>query len=754
MKLHVTAVLCILCGFMQAFSPGDFQGVVMDKSDGLPWQQMHNFLQGCWMTWSKTRSALPRKDAAFDGPAIFIGDCAVKKGIVDPGDLKKAGADGFVLVVGAKNIGIAAQDPWALFAGVGRLAQMMGVRPAPGGKWTVVNPPVQLKETVMIECPDFHYRNGNDPLAMCFGMMMLADPRRGASPELFDPGKTGSDLWIDHTAGYLVPRLKFQKEHPEYYAMRENGKRIEEFSDHRTPLCLSNPDVKRISAERMLEWIKLNPDKRYFFVSQGDTVIWCRCPDCEKLDETPGKYSARLLHWVNHVADAVGKAAPNKTILTHAYAGANEPPLKIKPSPNVCVAYANGMGNYPFFAHSLKSGELDTQLKILKDWAAISKTAPGVDEYIGGCYQPAFIDQTADRYRKLKEAGADAIFFSYGSPTNFPAAFRYLHGRLLWNTKENPLAVVEEFADGYYSKAAEGVKAYFRTMSAQYRKTLGSKLKDRYPVDFYTRAYVENANRDLAEAAGLADSPILKKELSGERYLFLVDALTHLPNYNDSSFVDMILKEMAIAAADSGREKTYMRELGDAVRKIGNPEVEKMLQGRIGKVVAPMPQRDAKGIELPIGGWMNADFGPAVYGPAQSPASPPKFAVAVFQKAKGGRSESSSQMDCSFELSGEEAEKINQLLLEGQTGITKWASESHRKSKMESSMEISINDRTVYQGPFIFVMDNWSRQEIPIPAGILKAGNNMIVIRHTGKSRGPFAMNWLLLSRTKFNFKN
>lgn len=45
----------------------------------------------------------------------------------------------------------------------------------------------------------------------------------------------------------------------------------------------------------------------------------------------------------------------------------------------------------------------------LKGWLGRGGQRPLVCEYIGGTYQPAFVPQTADRYRYLKNAESEAL---------------------------------------------------------------------------------------------------------------------------------------------------------------------------------------------------------------------------------------------------------------------------------------------------------------------------------------------------------
>ena len=91
------------------------------------------------------------------------------------------------------------------------------------------------------------------PLVRIFDEM--GDPRAALNPELF---QKDSDLWFDHNAGYMVPKKMYYDAHPEYYALRLNGRRIPKTtSDAYIHLCMSNPDVQRIATERVLGWIRL-----------------------------------------------------------------------------------------------------------------------------------------------------------------------------------------------------------------------------------------------------------------------------------------------------------------------------------------------------------------------------------------------------------------------------------------------------------------------------------------------------------------
>jgi len=66
--------------------------------------------------------------------------------------------------------------------------------------------------------------------------------------------------WSVHTFYPLMPPAEFFDTHPEYYSLIE-GKRIHEHAQ----LCLTNPDVLEIIAERLLQKMRENPSNLIYF---------------------------------------------------------------------------------------------------------------------------------------------------------------------------------------------------------------------------------------------------------------------------------------------------------------------------------------------------------------------------------------------------------------------------------------------------------------------------------------------------------
>ncbi len=60
-------------------------------------------------------------------------------------------------------------------------------------------------------------------------------------------------------------------------------------------------------------------------------------------------------------------------------------------------------------------------------------------------------------------------------------------------------------------------------------------------------------------------------------------------------------------------------------------------------------------------------------------------------------------------------------------------------------VRITINGRVVFEGPNTAAERNWSPQEVAIPAGVLKAGDNEIRIATGEKSTAP-DQGWFMVA--------
>lgn len=283
-----------------------------------------------------------------------------------------------------------------------------------------------------------------------------------------------------HSFDRLVPPEKYFDEHPEYFSLVDGSRRR-----NGNQLCLTNPEVLRISIESVERWIAEHPDATILSVSQNDGYGACECDNCRRVErEEGGVASGPILRFVNAVAEAIGKKHPDKLIDTLAYAYSEVPPAKVRPRPNVRIRLCK---YHTCEAHPFAQCPLNRNFqKNLEAWSRITNQLyvwhynTNFSHYLMPF--PNFDELAADvpAYQKNGVVG----LFMQGSLTaggrSENADLRaYAIARLLWDTSTDVPALVRQFHEAYYEEASGPMMEYFELMHKQVRpqpKGLGSHL--------------------------------------------------------------------------------------------------------------------------------------------------------------------------------------------------------------------------------------------------------------------------------------
>lgn len=521
--------------------------------------------------------------------AITVGRAATRLGLLSQEDRDWCGREGFVISSRDNTITIAGATPvGTLFGAQTFIERQARLRPDKKEQ----TPPRVVPEHHR-ERPTFLVRRLYRFADYKYRYQALPDPRQGADPELFED----SDLFIDHTAGYLVPRKLYFKDHPEYFALRR-GKRTAE-RDLGVHLCLSNPAVTRISIERMDAWMRKNPEDFLFPVTSGDWSAFCQCEECHKLDppgvpEKSYDMCTRELHWVNGVARAMAERHPEKRILCFAYAATRVPPPVARPESNVWVSLAIWRFRYPlFFDHvmarrpeRLIEGE---GVKLLERWVEIVPDRLCVFEYPPNTYEPVMLENTASRIRFLAGKGVRGISICYGNPASedFAGLFHHIYSRLMWNPKVDVYAEAARYLDKQYGPGGKHLLRYFELCRHRYRQTLQDEtpLDDSFwPVGFYSGSFVDAARGAFEEAAQAnRAAPALRNAVQVKEFHFLYQVLSHLPRDKSGKVapqrVTSLLSRLSALAQEAKLVKAFMSLAG------AKPEsLEKQVPG-CGKLV-------------------------------------------------------------------------------------------------------------------------------------------------------------------------
>ncbi len=314
-----------------------------------------------------------------------------------------------------------------------------------------------------------------------------------------------------HTFNTLCPPEKYFDTHPEYFS-EVNGQRVKEH----TQLCLTNPDVLKIAIETLLAGIRKDPTAKLFSVSQNDWHRFCTCPACKAIDDREGSHSGTLIEFVNKVAAAVEQEFPDIWIETLAYQYTRKPPKTVRPRHNVvprlCTIECD-------FSKSLGQNPYKQNLKFVEDihgWSAIT------DKLYIWDYTTNFRNYTSPfpnvlalrgNVRFFRDNHAVGLFEQgayQGRHGDFAELKAWLLARWLWNPELEFEALMTDFFNGYYGKAAPHVRAYFDEAHTFYQNPAEKPLlifedisKSDLSDDFLQRAL---ALWQKAEAA-VQDSP-------------------------------------------------------------------------------------------------------------------------------------------------------------------------------------------------------------------------------------------------------
>jgi len=694
------------------------------------------------------------EDGKIPAGVIVVGTLARRAGIVSQAKLDAVGFDGYVVRVANGKIGICGERDLGAVYGVYALLKHLGVKfYAPGCE---IVPEVQ--ELVIPDCeltvkPFYEFRN------------LAGNLKLGNTPEndMGNPREIGEKGSLVHSAAYLLPFDEYSPDHPEYFALQKDGERLHHkpnetrFDVH---LCLSNPDVRRISAERMLELIEKQKDRTVFGVSQGDGFAWCECEECKALDAVPGvEMTDRLLDYVNYVARAVAEKYPDKRILTLAYTNATSPPpQKVMPEPNVMVQFCPYPNRVACQSHDLTCEKNKQGFEDLKGWIAKCPDNMYIFDYPRGYkiwYEPFGSFYAMKRKMDFYAANGIKGIYYCGMPTNFHDLFVFVQSYLLWEPETNIEPLIDEFMSAYYRAAAPHVREYFDFLHSEIDRRNIHQMCEGANPGVVTPEFSRKALDIFAKAeAAVADDPTSLYRVRAEKFCVLFADLNehNLVNGKIADNEDAFARRLA-DLAEIGRAMKIRSLIREEERNVSawlwrtahlKPDSEPWYADPLTDRLISNPEKTLKdepwrysqrsipgGVEVLIDSFLGGR-GPeryayqceprrAVWIYAQNSRTPEMWSKFFLEKAPGGAA---------------------RLILEAQDC----------DKPGEVRIEITINGKTIFSGANNFKKSGWFRVEFPIPAGILKQGENEIRFSSL-EPVGKRDSKWFMLSECKIMFK-
>jgi len=331
----------------------------------------------------------------------------------------------------------------------------------------ILDQPVMIEAVDYTFSPPFLYRN-----LLCQGTYeheFRLKQHTNAQFEGFLPEDMGYSVAYAgqncHTLGEYIPAGEFFADHPEYFAMNEQGERVPD-----TQPCLTNPDVLRITVERACKKIEEYPEATFVSISENDSHGHCMCPACRALDEKYQTDGGSLFWFVNEAAKQIGEKYPHILVDTLPYNYSAKPPVGMHMEPNVSVRFA-------CMTFCREHSITDTSCKYnveqsayLAEWCKCASHVFLWDytanfwNYLAVLPNLKLLYQNVHFYRRFP---IDGIMYqdNHNSKENgaFGELWAYIEGKLLWNPDMDYteyMGHIHEFLNLYYGNAGRDMFDY------------------------------------------------------------------------------------------------------------------------------------------------------------------------------------------------------------------------------------------------------------------------------------------------------
>lgn len=360
-----------------------------------------------------------------------------------------------------------------------------------------------------------------------------------------------------HTFGHFISAKEFAVEHPEYFSMDAQGKRMTNDMGNKQlwiQLCVTNVDVRRITLERakqMLHDDEVEAKKtgrapaRLVVLSQNDnTSHLCLCSDCKAISDREGSESGALLDFVNHVARGLKPDFPDVVVQTEAYNFTLAPPKTIRPEPNVMIRYCDNYGRSDM-TRPLTDPRNAEQLALLEGWGQSAQQL-GIwdywrtfDPHPPGLLAPSTNIQAMHRdiqlfrARNVKYVTIECEDFMGAGLNDTPQSndlqsfmpLRCWMGmKLLDDPDRDFSALLDTFCHGYYGAAAKPMRELLEIVEERQTKIEANSSNMRRHVwlaGLCDATFFVNAYRCLdAAALTVQDDPASLVHVRRERIIF------------------------------------------------------------------------------------------------------------------------------------------------------------------------------------------------------------------------------------------
>ncbi len=334
-------------------------------------------------------------------------------------------------------------------------------------------------------------------------------------------GGTTDYAWFGHSFEWLVPPEEYFETHPEYYSEIGGVRK-------KSQLCLTNPDVLRISIEKVKSLLRSKPNSELMSVSVNDRRGYCECAKCKAINDAEGSYAGTLVMFCNAIADVIKDEFPNVRISTLAYMDVTEAPRAIKPRENVVIQLCTDRHAWsrPF----LNVLETERFQNAMKGWHRLGANL-SIWDYVENYHHYPIVrpnwqvvDDNIEIYIKH---GAKGIMLQ-GNHLSFGGENATMRA---WDPSLDSKELMRDFVFGYYREAARPMWDYTMMLWDMWEH-YHSKPKDEnlmlcgirfYPDILFLQSdrFLTKARALIGEAEKLAVDPATRARVAAAKFPLL-----------------------------------------------------------------------------------------------------------------------------------------------------------------------------------------------------------------------------------------
>ena len=354
----------------------------------------------------------------------------------------------------------------------------------------------------------------------------------------------------NHSFYRQVPYQKYGKDHPEYFGLWDWTRRNHFTHTH---LCLTNAELLPIVTDAVLKEIEraTSIGRKNFSVSQNDTIWqYCQCEECTAVDKREESHMGALLDFVNKVADEVAKTHPDVFIGTLSYGFSRKPPKTIRPRDNVQI---NLCSIETCQLHPLADPSCPRNIAYMQDLRGWSKICRHLYAWTYNRHFHDFLLPYPNLFtikpniNTLVIAGVEGVFMqcSFDLVAELSDLRNYLINRLLWNPDLDDRAVINEFLDLHYGKAAPPIRRFIDMTHKHYKDAAihhTSLIRDHWdlPVD---ESVAKAGLGMFSEAMKLAENDEVKERVEKASICGYRAAIEPIWRLNKDAAIDPALAE-------------------------------------------------------------------------------------------------------------------------------------------------------------------------------------------------------------------